>query len=389
MKRIVIVILTLTMLLTLCACGRKGREEISVIRIGVLEPRSGKYSAEGMRETLGIQYANETMPTLQLNGKTYEVELVLTDDASSAEGAVSAAESLVTAGCCAVIGSFAPEASAAASDVFLSAGLPAIAASSDDPLLTQGNDHYFRICCLPAFQGTALASYARNTLGAKSAYCLVQSGDEAQAALLRAFRQQAEALEVMVTVAEFPANCTDFTPWLNGAKDAGVGVIFAPCAIRYAQRLIEQSEENEIGIPLLAGDSWDDDAILSAAEERSVNVYVCVMYAEGADAEFDEGFKGWLNSNSEALAYNGGSDGISPLSALGYDAYMTVLSAIRLAGRTDKADVLAILPRVSCAGVSGSFVFDDDGDAVRSAAWIKKADPETGTWLLAGAAKVS
>ena len=144
---------------------------------------------------------------------------------------------------------------------------------------------------------------------------------------------------------------------------------------------------SETGVPFLAGESWDDDAILRAAGEHEASVYVCAMYAEGADTQFDEGFQGWLNSNSEALAYNGGSDAVSPLSAMGYDAYQTALEAIRLAGSADKADVLAILPRVSCSGVSGSFAFDDDGDAVRTAAWVKKADPASGEWILAGAGK--
>ena len=48
---------------------------------------------------------------------------------------------------------------------------------------------------------------------------------------------------------------------------------------------------------------------------------------------------------------NGSTDAVSPLSALGYDAYQTVLAAIRRAGSADKADVLAVLPGVSCEGV--------------------------------------
>ena len=89
MKRITIFILTIILLLTLCACGRKSKDETAVIRIGVLEPLSGAYAEEGLRETLGIQFANETEPMIRLNGKNCRIELVLADDASSPESIIS------------------------------------------------------------------------------------------------------------------------------------------------------------------------------------------------------------------------------------------------------------------------------------------------------------
>ncbi len=387
MKRVLTILLTVCLLLSLFGCGRKSREETGLLKIGVLEPLSGKYAAEGMRETLGIQYANNAQPTIRLKGKTYRVELMIRDDASDPAVAAQAARELVDGGCSVVIGSYGDELSKAASDVFLAAGVPAIAATCSDASLTRGNDHYFRIGALPELQGSVLAAYAKKSLGLKSVYCLARSGSETDAALLRAFRETAEALELKVVAAEFPLNNTEFTYYLNAAKEEGAGAVFAPCELQYAQRLIEQAAEIEGAVPFLADARWRDGAILDALQETELAVYVSAAYAEGADSTFDAGFKAWLNENSEAMSYNGGSDTVTVQSVLGYDAYCTALSAAEMSESADKADILAILPSVRHAGSAGSFSFDADGGAVRTALWIEKADPKTPGWTLVTAAK--
>ncbi len=388
MKRMIPILLAACLLLGLGGCGRKHKEATSVLTVGVLEPLSGTYSAAGMRETLGIQYANNVKQTVRLGGKNFRIELMIKDNGSDAAQTAQAAQELVDAGCAVVLGSWGDELSAAASDVFRVAGVAAVAATCADASLTKGNDHYFRIGALPEFQGSALAAFARKTLSVKSAYCLVESGNEEDAALLRAFRETADALELKVLTAEFPSNSTDFTPYLEAAKAENCGVIFAPCQLRYAQRIVEQAAEAEGTAPFLADARWRDVTILGAAEETDLAIYVSAAYAEGADTAFDEGFKAWMTESVDALAYNGGTDAVTAESVLGYDAYCAVTAAAEMAGSADKADILAILPRVSIDGSAGRFSFDEDGGAVRGALWVEKADPKAGAWELAGKAKV-
>ena len=388
MKRIFSILLILSLLLTLSACGRKRREETGLLRVGVLEPLTGKYAEAGLRETLGIQYANSGKSTIRLNGRDYRIELVIKDNGSDAAQSAQCAQELVDEGCAVVLGSYGDELSAAASDVFLAAGVPAIAASGSDPALTQGNDHYFRVSALPDLQGGILAAFARKTLGAKSVYCLVQSGSETDAMLLRAFRKSAEALEMKVVTAEFPANSTDLTPYLTAAKEEGTGVIFAPCALQYAQRLIEQTDTTDGAPTFLADVRWRDPSLLRALAEKDIPVYVAAAYSEGVDSAFDKGFKAWLNDNSEAMVSNGGTDAVTPESVLAYDAYFTALGAVEMSGSADKADILAFLPRVTREGSAGRCSFDEDGTAQRSAMWVEKADAKNGVWTLAGKGKI-
>lgn len=388
MKRIAIFLLIICLLLPLGGCGRKNREEVRVLRIGVLEPTSGKLGAEGLREMLGIQYANATTPTIQLNGKTYQVELVLRDNESDPLVSAQAASELVEAGCAVVLGSYGAELSAAASDVFRAAGVAAIAADCDDPSVTAGNDHYFRIGALPEFQGGILAAFARKTLSAKTAYCLSEIGSESDAALIRSFQETAAAQGMKIVTAGFPTNCVDFTPYLSAAAEEGASVFFAPCEIRYAQRILEQAAELESAPLFLADDRWRDEAIKTALKDTSLTVYVTAAYAEGASSEFDKGFREWLESNSEAFASNGASDAVSVESALGCDAYSTALAAAKQAGSADKADILAILPRISRTGVTGFCAFDADGGAVRKSLWIERIKGGAEDWELVGEGKI-
>ena len=56
------------------------------------------------------------------------------------------------------------------------------------------------------------------------------------------------------------------------------------------------------------------------------------------------------------------------------------VEAIKAAGSTAPADILAALPGVTYSGISGEISFDDIGDAKRDAAYIKTANTETGAW---------
>ena len=389
MKKIIALVLVLCLALALCACGGgKAKEENNVIKIGVYEPQSGDNGAGGKQEILGMQYANYVTPNVEVGGKTYKVELVIADNESSNDKAVSAATKLISAGCSVVLGSYGSGVSIAASDTFAEAGLAAIGVTCTNPQVTQGNDHYFRICFLDPFQGTVLANFAHDTLNAKTAYCLGQLGNDYDQGLINYFKQAAEGLGMKVVTAEFPENNSDFTSYLTSAKNEGADVIFAPCSISYAQLIVEQADAQGIEMPLLAGDTWDSNAILAAAEGKNVQIYVSTFYAEGGDAAFEKGIKEWLNSNSEAMTNNGGNDMIAAVSVMGYDAYYTALEAIKKAGSADKADILAVLPSVTLTGVSGAIAFDDVGDAIRDSAYIKQANTKDVAWDFVTVAKV-
>ena len=69
------------------------------------------------------------------------------------------------------------------------------------------------------------------------------------------------------------------------------------------------------------------------------------------------------------------------MSVLGYDAYNVALAALEAAGSVDPADVAAALPSVTYNGITGSIAFDENGDAKKDMAYIKKADGDAGAFV--------
>ena len=132
---------------------------------------------------------------MRSEAETYTVELVYADNGSSADKAPSAAQQLVSEGVSVVLGSYGSGVSiAAGSQYFADAGIPAIGVTCTNPQVTAGNTHYFRICFLDPFQGTVLANYAYSELGAKTAYCLAELGNDYDVGLCHYFQQAFEAL---------------------------------------------------------------------------------------------------------------------------------------------------------------------------------------------------
>ena len=373
MKKVLAIVLA--MMLVLCAAAMA-----ETVKIGVFEPASGDSGAGGKQEMLGMQYANKETPTVEIGGTTYDVELVYADNGSDTTKAPSAANSLVDAGVSVVLGSYGSGVSIAGSDIFKNANIPAIGVTCTNPQVTAGNSHYFRICFLDPFQGTVLANYAAKELGATVAYTLGELGNDYDQGLCTYFKQAFESLGGTVIPESFPTGTADFTSYLTNATNYGAQVFFCPVSIAYSTQIIQQAASQGVTFPILGGDTLDSNVVAEAAKGTNVQIIITTFYQEGAAPAFDEGIKAWLNEDSEAMTNNGGNDMIAAVSAMGYDAYYTALEALKAAGTTDSAAVMAALPAVTYDGVSGHIAFDETGDAIRNSAFVKKINNETGEW---------
>ena len=351
-----------------------------VVKIGVFEPQTGDNGAGGKQEVLGMQYANYVQPTVEIGGETYDVKLEIVDNRTTAENGPSAASELMNRGVSIVLGSYGSGVSMAGGTVFQEAGVPAIGVTCTNPQVTSDCSVYYRICFLDPFQGTVLANYAYKELGVTTAYTLAMLGSDYDQGLVYYFSEAFKALGGTVTSEDFPEGNANFVSYINNAKSAGAGVIFAPVSTNYAQLIIEAAGAQGFEGHLLGSDTWDNNMVIESAKGKSVNVEITTFYQEGGAPEFDSGIKAWMNENADALTNNGGNDMVSAVTAMGYDAYFVALEAIKAAGSTDPAAVLAALPGVSYTGVSGLIEFDEIGDAKRDAAYIKAANTESGEW---------
>ena len=383
MKKFLAMVLALAMALSLVACGDSsdgGSSDSSekVVKIGVFEPQSGDNGAGGKQEILGMQYANSLTPTVEIGGETYKVELVYADNASSNDKAPTAAQTLISSGVSIVLGSYGSGVSIAAGDTFSAARVPAVGVTCTNPQVTAGCDVYFRICFLDPFQGTVLANYAKNDLGAKKAYCLSKQGDDYSGGLVNYFVQAFGAENCVQET--FPEGTSDYSTYITNAQNQGCDVFFSPVSTEAAAQIIAKASDQALGMPILAGDTWDSNVILDAAKGTDVQICVTTFYQEGADPTFDAGIKEWIRSDSTALANNGGNDELAAVTVMGYDAYNFALEALKAAGSVDPAAVLEALPNVTMTGVTGEIALDSTGDAIRNSAVVKQCNTETGTW---------
>ena len=386
MKRRMIALVMAVCVLALCACGGTGGGSGSsgssgdTVKIGIFQPASGDNGAPGKQEALGSQYANYVTPTVDIGGKTYNVELVIVDNESSNDKAVSAASQLVSAGVSVVLGSYGSGVSIAGSDTFGNAGIPVIGVSCTNPQVTLGNDHYFRVCFLDPFQGTVLANLAVDEYSAKKAYILTKLGDDYSVGVGNYFKEAFEGLGGSCVVESFQEGNSDFTSYITTAKNEGCDICLAPISVEALALFLEQANTQGLGMPVLGGDTLDSNVVAGVGKGTDLDIYCSTFYAVGGDPEFDAGFTKYMEDNATALANNGGNTTIAACSVLGYDAYYAALEALKAAGSTDPADVMAALPSVSFDGATG--------DAIRDAAFVKHLNTASGEYEMYGEVKV-
>lgn len=380
MKKTLILLLVAVMLLAGCAqqaapAPGAPAEGEKVLKIGVFEPVTGENGGGGFQEVLGMRYAHEKFPTIDIAGETYKIELVEVDNKSDKTEAVAAANILVSNQVVVVLGSYGSGVSIAAGPVYEEARIAAIAASATNPQVTEGNDYYFRVCFLDPFQGKVMATYAIEN-GAKKAAVITQLGDDYSSGLGNFFLQAFEDLGGEIVSAEqFQTNQTDFRAILTNIKAAEPDVIFAPSSIATAPLLIQQARELGITAQIMAGDTWENQAIISNAGEAAEGVAISTFFDENDTStplagEFVTGFKEFIKGNSEYLNKNAG-EGVAAVSALGYDAYLTAYEAIKKAQSVDPVAIKEALETIELEGVTGAISFDEKGDAKKNMAYIK------------------
>jgi branched-chain amino acid transport system substrate-binding protein len=158
MKRILGIIAIALAIALLFGCAKPDH------KFGVFEPLTGANAAGGAEELDGIRLAQDLYPTVTVGGKEYKIELVVADNKSDKVEAANAGQRLVDSDkVTLVLGSWGSSLSMAPGPIFEAAKIPAIGLSCTNPLVTLGNDYYFRVCFLDPFQGTVMANYASRT----------------------------------------------------------------------------------------------------------------------------------------------------------------------------------------------------------------------------------
>jgi len=337
-----------------------------VIKIGVYEPMTGANAAGGAMEVEGIKLANELNPTVQAGGKTYTVQLVVVDNKSDKVEAANAVQRLIDNDKVSVIlGSWGSSLSMAGGEVAKDAKVPCIGLSCTNPLVTAGNDYYFRVCFIDPFQGTVMANYAYNTIKAKTAVIVQEVSNDYSVGLAKFFVDNFKKLtgnpNAILATVNYNTGDQDFSAQLTTVRAQNPDVIFAPGNYTESALVIKQARELGITVPIIGGDTWETPEFISVGGSRVEGaVFSTFFAAEYAGtpqaktflAEYDKRY------HKEPAA----------VTALGYDGYLVALDAIKRAGSTDIQKIRdAIASTSGFVGATGTTTLDANGDATKSA----------------------
>jgi branched-chain amino acid transport system substrate-binding protein len=304
-------------------------------------------------------------PTVTVGGKTYNVELAIADIRSDKVEAANAMQRLVDRDKVnVVLGSWGSSLSMSGGEV--SRGkVPAIGLSCTNPLVTAGNDWYFRVCFIDPFQGTVMASYAFNDLKARTAVIVQEISNDYSVGLAKffvdTFVQLTGNRNAILATVNYNTGDQDFRAQLTTVRAQNPDVIFAPGNYTESALVIKQARELGITTPIIGGDTWETPEFIDVGGDRVNGSVFSTFFA----AEFAGTPQAKTFLDEYTRQYNKEPAAVT---ALGYDGYLVALDAIKRAGSIEPAKIRdAIEKTANFVGATGTTTLDANGDATKSA----------------------
>jgi len=307
-----------------------------------------------------------------INGK--KLVLVIADNKSEPSESANAMTKLLTQDkVVAVVGAVTSSDCLAATPIATEKKVPFVSPTGTNPKVTVENgkvkEFAFRACFIDPFQGTVMANFATKSLKAKTAAVFVDMSSDYAKGLAQYFEDAfTKAGGKIVAKEAYQQKDTDFRAALTKIKAANPDVIFNPGYYQEVGMFVKQARELGITVPLLGGDGWDSPKLTEIAGAAALNnTYFSNHYSsESKDPEtvkFVEAYKKEYGQVPDALA------------ALGYDAGLMVVDAIKRANSTDPVKIKDALAQTKgLKGVSGTITLDANHDPVKSAVIIEMKD---------------
>ncbi len=333
--------------------GATGTTE--TIKIGVHTSLTGGLADYGFAASEALKIAAEDFTGFEVDGTTYEIELVIKDDKGEPAEAPIVAQQLVDEGVVAVIGTLTSGAANAALPIYQTAGIPMISGSATRPDLTElGFENFFRTCLRDDLQGAAIGEWALELEAAK-VVVMDDRGDYA-VALGNEVQATVEAGGAEVLRQEGQEGDQDFSAQVANIMGFDPDVVIFTGYHREAGLLFKQLREAGSDAQFMGGDGIKSNEIAQGAG-GAANV-------EGAFCTFggfaQEGMPGYADFAAKFLEVTGVEAG--PYAENNYDALGAVVEAIKASGSTVGADIIEALHDVTYEGVQGTLQFDENGD---------------------------
>jgi branched-chain amino acid transport system substrate-binding protein len=297
------------------------------------------------------------------------------DDAGTPDGASSVVKKIITSDHpTAVIGEVASTLSIQAAPICNAAKVPMISPSSTNPKVTQLGPYIFRVCFIDPFQGTAAANFALNTLHAKKAAILTDSGNDYSIGLTKFFTQSFTKGGGQIVVAQnYGKDDVDFSSQLTQIKAANPDILYVPGYYGQVGPIAKQARAIGLKVPLLGGDGWDSPKLIEGAGGPGGALEGSYFTNHSSMDNPDPTIQKFVSAYKAAY----GSEQPDSLAALGYDSIGVLVDAMKRAGAPADGDYSSLAYRAKLRdaiaatkgykGITGTITIGPDRNAVKPA----------------------
>jgi branched-chain amino acid transport system substrate-binding protein len=295
-----------------------------------------------------------------------KLALKLLDDHGTTDGAKEAVEQLVKQEkVVALIGEAISTLSLAAAESAQHYRIPMVTPSATDPGVTKKGPYIFRACFIDPFQGKALASFAKNSLQAKTAAIMVDTSKNYSVGLAAAFKEAFVGLGGKVSLQEtYITNDANFTAQLQRIKQTQPDLLFLPGYFSDVATIAKQAKQQGLTADLLGGDGWDSPELLSLASGALEGAYFSTHYTAQDQSPVVQKFVAAFQQKYKVSP--------SAQAALGYDTVMLLADAMNRAATLKPSDIRAALAATKqVEGVTGQISFDAQRNASKNVAILK------------------
>lgn len=372
-RHFVLAVAALSLGLTGCPSsngGSGGSSAAKTYKIGVAGPFSGSGAAFGemIRKATDLKL-EEVNAAGGINGQ--KVTAAYEDDRGDTTEAANVSRKLASdPEVSIVVGHFNSTCSNAGKEEYNRKGVVQFSPGSTNVSVCKGSPWTFRNLYRDDYQGTFLARYAKDVLGAKKAAVFYDNDDYGKG-LMQAFTDEAQkiGLEVLEPISYVRERTQDHKPAVEQIKGKGAEVIFIS-GLYMDAALITKAARQGVGldIPVLAGDGVMNGKFIEIAGASSDGCYITAPFLfeaakdDPAAKAFFEAFKKKYGHEPDTWA------------ALTYDAVGMAVKALESAGpnreaiKTWMASITT--PEKAYQGVTGPTYFDEHGDCYSKGAHV-------------------
>jgi branched-chain amino acid transport system substrate-binding protein len=337
------------------------------IKIGVTQPLTGAFAASGNYVAQGARMAEDDVNKAGgVIGR--KIQLIVEDNKSNPTEAVATAEKLIQKDKVPVMmGAWSSTLTLAVMPKLMEYDVPMLVeTSSSGKITTSGNPWIFRISPTSEMEAKAFAPLIK-TIGIKKADLLYTNNDFGIGAA-QEFAAMLKAAGVDIGVREtMDPKAVDFSAQLAKIKTSGGDTLFVTTAVEQITLILKQAKEQQLKTRIITtgGSNAPDQLIEQAGDAANGSMHLVFFTPWFPEAVKNAALATKFVADWKSHGHNVGglTEGFR-----GYDGILTIVAAIKAAGKAEPAAIQKAFWNVTVPGVGGDIAFIKQGPAGQESA---------------------